>query len=302
MFLFSFLTITYNRPELIERLYKSIIDSHINNNLFEWTIIINGRYPNLETINKIRMWKIENKINISTYIIEINQGLTNALNFFNNIPTTSFYVMRLDDDDVLDSVIFPMVINTLNDNKHLNYLGFILNMKNHSGKIIGSELPKDKIPRSNFYFHYIYNVKGDKSRIYPTQVIKRFSYKIHVDESFSPDSQVYYQMDSVLKLIPINLSPVIREYLPDGVTKNSSKLLVNNIQSIVNSNMELLKHPEARLQDKIRIFLVSIKFVIISKKYRMINKIRPICLSWITFILLYPSYKIYVLIRKYFRF
>jgi hypothetical protein len=173
-------------------------------------------------------------------------------------------------------------------------------MNDHFENLIGSELPNDKIPRSNFYYYFIYKCKGDKSRIYPTQVLKKFYYKVYDNESYSPDSQVYYEMDSVLKLIPLNLSPIIREYLPSGLTNNES-LLKNNIQSILDSNMDLMNHKEARLKDTILIYINSIIMVIKSQRYQMINKIKPIVVNWITFMFLYPLYKIYVLMRNYFR-
>lgn len=297
MFLLSFLTITYKRSELIERLYNSIVNSEFKKDLFEWIVIVNGRNENLDTIKKLNTWKLENKININYYIIEVNKGLNRALNSFNNISDSSYYVMRIDDDDILDPIALSMLTNLLIEYKDNTNIGFILNMNDHFKNLIGSELPNDKIPRSNFYYYFIYKCKGDKSRIYPTQVLKKFYYKVYDNESYSPDAQVYYDMDSVLKLIPLNLSPIIREYLPGGLTNNES-LLKNNIESILDANMELLNHKEARLKDKILIYFKSYVLVIKTQRYKMINKIKPFGVNWLIFILLYPIAKTYHFFRS----
>ncbi len=299
MYLFSFLTITYNRPLLIDRLYNSILNCNIKKEYFDWIIIINGRSDNLDTITKVENWKVESKLNIRYFIIEKNQGLTRALNFYNTTPTTSYFVMRIDDDDILNSYIHPKIIELMEKFKKSENFGLILNMNDLNGKNIGSLLPNDEVPRTNYHFHFIYKVQGDKSRIYPTKVLKRFHYKIFENEFYTPDSLIYYRMDSVLKLIPLNFSPIIREYLPSGLTKNSIHLLKNNIESILFAYKDLINHPQARTRDKIMLFLNSIIIILKSKKYRMINKVTPISLSLLTLIFLFPIYKIYSLFKNF---
>jgi glycosyltransferase involved in cell wall biosynthesis len=144
MILLSFLTITYNRSELIERLYNSIVDSAFKKDLYDWIVIVNGRNENLDTIKKLNSWKLENKINIKFYIIEVNKGLNRALNYFNNTSDSSYYVMRIDDDDILDPKPLLILINLLIEYKDNPNIGFILNMNDHFENLIGSELPNDK--------------------------------------------------------------------------------------------------------------------------------------------------------------
>jgi hypothetical protein len=199
---------------------------------------------------------------------------------------------------MLVSTIPSKIILLLDKFRTNNSIGFILNMVDHNKRLIGTLLPKDLIPKTNFYFHYYYKVKGDKARIYPTSVIKNFTYKLFNNEKFVGDSQVYYKIDSVLKLIPLNFSPIIREYLADGLTKNTSKLLQNNIQSILDDNMELMNHKEARLKDKIFIYFKSYVLVIKARRYQMTNKIKPFVLNWLVFIILYPITKTYYFFKK----
>jgi hypothetical protein len=298
MFLLSILTLTFNRPILIERLYVSLLASNLDKNLFEWVIIINGNKENLESLEKINKWRSDNKIKIRFFILDENKGYSKGLNYYSQVEIKSYYTMRLDDDDVLVRIIPKKILAMLNKFKYQNNIGFILNMIDHNNRLIGTQLPKDSIPRTNFYFYYYLKVKGDKARIYPTNLIKKFTATLKNDENFVGDSQVYYQIDKFLKLLPINFSPIIREYLPDGITKNSSKLLIENIESALNASMELFFHHEARINHKISFFLSSILVVLKAKRYRLINKIKPFALNWLVFIILYPIYKIYIFSRN----
>jgi hypothetical protein len=299
MNLLTIFTVTYNRPLLLERLYNSIISSDLNKKLFEWVIIVNGRKENLQTIDKINIWQSNKYIKIRYYVIEINRGLTRALNFYNELKVSSKYVMRMDDDDVLNPIFPSSLIKLMSNNKYGENFGFILNMKDHNEKLIGTLLPKDSKPVTNFYLHYSYKVKGDKTRIYPNKTIRRFSYKIFTNEGFAPDSQIYYQMDSVLELIPINYSLIIREYLTDGITKNIGNILNSNAKSIINSYEELYRHSEAKIHHKIRILMGIVILIIKSNKYYLLNQVKPKIIAITFFVVLFPLYKIYRFMKNF---
>jgi hypothetical protein len=89
MLLLTILTLTYKRPVLIERLYKSILASNLDKDLFEWVIIIDGRKENLESIDKVKKWCNDNNILIRFFIIEENQCLSNSLNYYSKVETKS---------------------------------------------------------------------------------------------------------------------------------------------------------------------------------------------------------------------
>ena len=61
----SIITPTYNRENLLPRLYKSIVNNNPCNLEMEWLIMDDGSTDNTKVL--IEEWKIENKIQIKYY-------------------------------------------------------------------------------------------------------------------------------------------------------------------------------------------------------------------------------------------
>ena len=99
MFL-TIMTSTYNRANLLENLYSSLINQ--TNKDFVWLIIDDGSVDNTKEI--VEKLKNENKINIE-YLYKKNGGKHTALNIgFENLKTDLTVIVDSDDKITSDAV------------------------------------------------------------------------------------------------------------------------------------------------------------------------------------------------------
>src|SRR5699024_9586929 len=93
------LTPTYNRGELLQKIYQSMLEQ--SNQNFQWLIIDDGSSDNTEEI--VESLKVNHRSNfIITYEKKANGGKHTALNFAHPYILGE-YVMVLDSDDYLIS-------------------------------------------------------------------------------------------------------------------------------------------------------------------------------------------------------
>ncbi|MCD9542977.1 glycosyltransferase [Photobacterium carnosum] len=216
----TILTPTYNRVDLLPRLYNSLLSQ--NNKDFKWLIVDDGSNDNTaEYISKIIK---EKKINIKL-IRKDNGGKHSALNIgFDNITTKWFAIV--DSDDWLDFNCIERIVKEVHLIKNESCI--VMHRKFPNGKINGvlfNEGSRSKL--SSLYD----GLKGDYFEIFKSKDISEFRFPVFYNEKFMAESplHIYVGVNYLTKYI--DYAGYIGDYLDDGLTSNSVLNRYKNINS-----------------------------------------------------------------------
>ena len=212
-------TPTFNRIQLLPRLYRSLQDQTDKN--FIWMIIDDGSTDGTEELVKI--WQLQNTIEI-LYLYKKNEGMHSAHNVaYENITTT--WNTCIDSDDMMSSNAVESIISHLedveNDEDFYAVVGLDADQK---GNLIGTRFPENlkKIRFNEIYLKY--GLTGDKKIVYKTKVMKKVPpYPIYEGEKFVPLDYKSLLADQFAFIKPVNEIWCLVEYQQDGSTRNMLK-------------------------------------------------------------------------------
>jgi glycosyltransferase involved in cell wall biosynthesis len=220
MYLFTIFTPTYNRANLIHRVFESLTSQSYKN--FEWIVLDDGSTDNTHEVLldfqknsklEIKIIKRENK----GKVFSINEALDHA--------SGELFVCFDSDDwcepDALNRL--AEIWNSLTVDEKLNYSG-ISCLKMYTSKVIVGE----NYNRMNFKGHsyvdrFNKRISGDKWEIIRTDIHKKFKYDIHITEKYMAPEYSWLLMGVFYKTIFVNEPLSIIEYQVDGISKNNLK-------------------------------------------------------------------------------
>lgn len=216
-------TPTYNRAYILPRLYESLLKQTDKN--FEWVIVNDGSTDNTKKI--IEEWIEKDKIVIRYYEQE-NQGKQVAHNKGVEKAKGEIFTCVDSDDFLVDNAV--EIINSKWDECKSNNMciGIVGTCIGLDGKPVGTGMPlniKNSTLR-NLYNKYKY--KGDTILVYRTETLKKYKFPKIKGEKFIPETYLYNMLDQEGELAVIKDGIYVCEYLEDGYTHNSIKLISNN--------------------------------------------------------------------------
>ena len=222
MFL-TIMTSTYNRANLLENLYSSLINQ--TNKDFVWLIIDDGSVDNTKEI--VEKLKNENKINIE-YLYKKNGGKHTALNIgFENLKTDLTVIVDSDDKITSDAVnvIYKYYQKYINEK---NISGFCFLKGYDENKSVTVKYPDDEIKTN--YNEYIINagITGDKCEVFKSDILRKYKFDEYENEKFLAEGYLWSLINDKLDMVFINRIIYLCEYLEDGLTKSGRKLRLNN--------------------------------------------------------------------------
>ena len=217
----TILTPTYNRANLLENCYKSLINQ--TNKEFKWLIIDDGSTDN--TKEKVDTWIKESIIEIE-YIYKNNEGKHTALNLgFEKVNTELTFIV--DSDDVLTSDAIATITcdwkryNT-SSISGLSYLrGFSKN------DVIGDSFPNTYVEYNPIDIQFRYKISGDKAEVWRTDILKKYKFPVYNGEKFQGENYIWWQIALKYNMLYINKIIYITEYHAGGLTKSGRKLRIN---------------------------------------------------------------------------
>jgi glycosyltransferase involved in cell wall biosynthesis len=215
MFKITVFTPTYNRAYILDNLYNNLKEQTYRD--FEWLIVDDGSNDNTKEL--VDKFIDENKINIR-YMYKENGGKHTAINK-GIVEARGELFFIVDSDDGLVTDALEVINNKWNslDNKE-GFCGLVGLCIDKEGQIIGTDMPDDI---NKCYFtdlYYKYGVKGDKSLVLLTDILKKYPFPERQDVKFIPESIVWHEISKQYKVICFNEPLIIREYLEDGLTNN----------------------------------------------------------------------------------
>lgn len=235
-------TPTYNRAYTLPALYESL--QRQTDTDFEWLVVDDGSTDDTERL--FRQWVTEANDFTITYIKTPNGGKQRAVNIgVENAAGRYFWIVDSDDTLVPDSVkISAKWLRTIDDKAE--FAGVSGTIATKDGRLMGETFDREYVDATSLERDK-YNIKGDKSEIFRTELLKKFPFPSFEGEKFVPEALVWNRIATAgYKLRWFNETVYVAEYLPDGYSRNVDKNLISNwkgyslyVKEVVFSSMPL---------------------------------------------------------------
>ena len=220
---FTVFTPTFNRKELLEKLYKSLQKQTFKD--FEWLIVDDGSTDG--TKEKVEEFLSEKKLEIKYYFKE-NGGKQRAYNFATEKANGELFICLDSDDEYVENglEIILKYWKKYEKNSDIAGMGYLSTYPNR--EIIGSSFPEKEMISTQFEIYNKYGVKGDKGLMFRTEIIKKYKFPVFEDEKFITEAVVYNRICEKYKMVYVNEKIEIKEYQEDGLTAKYNNLLLQN--------------------------------------------------------------------------
>ena len=256
----SILTATYNRDELIKRLYNSILNNLKDDNIIiEWLIMDDGSTDN--TKFTIEGFLIQDKF-IIKYFKQDNQGKMNAINNLVQYATGDF-IIECDSDDYFMNNAFETISNSYLLNKDEDniyaycFLKYDQNLKN-----MGNDFKHSKSTMFDLYFKEGEN--GEKALVFLSEIRKKYKYELEGKERFITEARMYHKMDLKYKILCINEPIMICEYQKEGYSNNIIKQFKESPKGYFQYFKEIFEHDTSKIKFNKKLYVI--KHYILFKK------------------------------------
>lgn len=207
------LTPTYNRVELLKRLFYSLMSQSSFN--FEWLVIDDGSSDKskgfITSVKSISPFPIH-------YVYKENGGKHTALNV-GFLKAQKEWIFIVDSDDWLEINCIEEVLSYIEKPK-IDFHSISMLKKESSGKVIGDKF----LPKINNYIDRIEkDIVGDKADVFKKSALNEFSFPEFKNENFMAESPLFLWFGSRYNTKFINYAGYICEYQEQGLSSNSIK-------------------------------------------------------------------------------
>ena len=220
---FTIFTPTFNRKELLEKLYKSLQKQTYKD--FEWLIVDDGSADG--TKEKVEEFLSEKKLDIKYYFKE-NGGKQRAYNFATDKANGELFLCLDSDDEYVENGLETILKYWKKYEKNSNIAGMGYLSIYPNREVIGSSFPEKEMVSTQFDIYNKYGVKGDKGLMFRTEIIKKYKFPVFDDEKFITEAVVYNRICEKYKMAYVNEKIEIKEYQEDGLTAKYNNLLLQN--------------------------------------------------------------------------
>lgn len=219
----SVLTATYNRANLLYKLYTSLLinNNNCNNLQIEWLIMDDGSTDNTKQI--VENYAKERIIDIQ-YFYQENQGKMVAINNLVQKATGDF-IIECDSDDFFTKDAFVIIEKSLQENVDMSKTYALVFLKyTKDGKNMGNEFAKDNFQSTMFNLYFKQGITGEKALVYNAKIRKQFKYETENNEKFVTEARLHHKMDIDYTVTCFNKPIMICEYQKEGYTRNINKM------------------------------------------------------------------------------
>ena len=268
----SVLTATYNRANLLSKLYESIVNNLNENIEVEWLIMDDGSTD--ETKNVINKYACENKLQIK-YFSQENQGKMQAINNLIEYANGDL-IIECDSDDYFTNNAFEIIRDEYEKNKTQiqECYGLCFLKFDQTGKNMGYNFKKDKSKMFDLYFKEGEN--GEKALVFNSEIRKQYKYELENGERFVTEARMFHKMDEKYNMICINQPIMICEYQNEGYTRNIDKQFINNPYGYFEYFKEILQKDMNGVIFKKRLYAIKhyILFATLAKKKNIVKSVK----------------------------
>ena len=247
----SVLTSTYNRGNLLKKLYNSLIQNSNYNVDVQWLIIDDGSKD--DTKNIVKDFKDENKIEIK-YFYQENQGKMLAINKLVK-EANGDLIIECDSDDYFTEDAFDIIKNEYQKCDKSDIYALCFFKYDQNGNNMGNLFKNEKTTMFDLYFKEGEN--GEKALVFFADVRKKYKHELEHNEKFVTEARMYHKMDVKYKMICINKPIMICEYQKDGYSKNIIKQFKNNPYGYYKYFQEILEKDMKGVKFSKRLYVIK---------------------------------------------
>lgn len=219
-------TPAYNRSELLERLYNSLLRQ--GNRDFKWLIIDDGSIDG--TSEKVKIWKTENSIPID-YFYKENGGLHTAYNLGIEKADTELFIC-IDSDDFMPDDAVENILSFWKDNKTESIAGIIGLDYDLNGKPLKNKLLPDVKTIHITELAIKYNFNADTKMVHKTELLKKVApMKVFVGEKNFNPIYLFLKIDNQLPMLVLNKNLCFVDYQETGMANNILYQFMNSPRS-----------------------------------------------------------------------
>lgn len=222
--LLTIYTPTYNRGDLLYRLYNSLCKQSRHD--FLWLVVDDGSTDNTKSI--IDSFKKRNPPFQIIYVYQTNQGVHVARDCAYKLCFTEL-IMGLDSDDWLVEDAVATIYDVWSMKKNDNVAGIFAQNIDSRSKTIREKFPKNVRLASFQEFSFKFNYVGDKSTIIRSDVVKKIPKSpVYEGEKLIGENYKWIQIPNDLKFILLDKGIKYVEYQNEGFSKSSNRNFYNN--------------------------------------------------------------------------
>lgn len=216
-------TPTFNRGYLMNKLFHSL-NSQTNKH-FEWLIVDDGSIDQtgelVETFKELADFEIR-------YFYQQNGGKHRAINHGLDLARGELFFIVDSDDSLTDDAIEKIFNNYSGIAFDNSFAGIAFNRGFSQKRIVGETFEGTYIDCDNLH-RVSSNILGDKAEVYRTDILKSIKFPEIDGENFMSEVVLWNEVARRgYKLRWFNDIIYFCDYLEDGLTKNSEKILFNN--------------------------------------------------------------------------
>lgn len=248
----SVLTPTYNRANLLKKLYESLVNNSKYGIEIEWLIMNDGSTDNTDVV--VKKFIEENKINIM-YFKQENQGKMVAINNLVD-KANGDLIVDCDSDDYFTDNAFEIIKEEYEKNKNEENIYALCFLKyNQNEKNMGNRFKNNKTTMFDLYFKE--GETGEKALVFFSGIRKKFKHELVHNERFVTEARMYHKMDEKYQIICINKPIMICEYQEEGYTQNIIKQFKENPYGYYEYFKEILEHNMSGVKFNKRLYVIK---------------------------------------------
>lgn len=247
--LITILTPTFNRANLLTRLYESLCRQTIYN--FEWILIDDGSTD--ETSSLAKNFLLSNKFQFK-YLYKNNGGKHTAINRGIDVARGE-YIFIVDSDDFLPYNSIEIINNKIQHIKSLKNYNTICGICGEKQNIGSTdfELSFDKeMICNNLEFRYKYKIKGDKAEVFKTEILRQFKFPEYNNEKFCPEALVWDRISSKYNTFYFPEVVYYCEYQEEGLTARIYQVRRDSPRGTLQYYKELSKNKKVPIYYRLR--------------------------------------------------
>lgn len=254
----TIVTPTYNRKQLLRRLYESLVAQTRTD--FIWFVIDDGSTDGTE--EEVGRFISESKIEI-LYQKQENGGKHRALNrAIAQIETELTFIV--DSDDYLPKDAVEIILSyhqkykpfIKNDCPYGKLCGYSFLRCYEDGSVNTAYFKKDEEIAAFRDVRINGGIGGDKAEVFYTEILKQYPFPEYVGEKFLPEDLVWMQMSGPYRMVHVNRCVYISEYLDGGLTKSGRAMKIHSPRGMMERSLVYLQDPQVKASVKLKMLIL----------------------------------------------
>ncbi len=258
------ITPTYNRGDMLERLYRSLLGQTVKD--FCWLVVDDGSGDGTEAL--VKRWSEENKIKIC-YQKQENGGKHRALNAgIRRIESLLTFIV--DSDDYLPEDSIRIILEYHNKFAGTpGICGYSFLRFYSNGEVNTAYFPINEEIDTYLKVRINGGIGGDKAEVFYTDVLKEYPFPEFRGEKFMPEDTVWMMMSEKYAMVHINECVYISDYLEGGLTRSGRRMKIYSPKGMMLRSKVYLENNKVCLKVKIKmqlLYIIYSRFAGMSRK------------------------------------